>query len=453
MLKLPRWDRATTARSPTEVVRGTLRIHYAWIIVAVSAMMWMITSPMVFATSLLIPYLQDPRGFGWSYFSISIAFAIQWLCLALYSPLVGWLGDRYGVRCTMALGACVFIAAMMLTGSMTQLWHFYLFFGVLLAIPMTIFHIPLVAGVAIWFRTHIGVAMGILQACQGLGTVVATPMVIVLFATWGLQWTFWLPGLVGGALLFLLIRFFHNEPAQLGLRPLGATLDEPIQSLHTGPVAHIRARVFLQQARRTGAFWNLIGIHFWGCVGHNSILVFLPAIAIARGLSSAQAAGVYSTMYAASAITRFAVPIIADRLGSKKAMMVCFSLQTFPLLLLFMAHETWILFLFAVLFGIGVGGEVPVFPVINRQYYGNAPMGTLYGWQNVGNGLGMALGPVLGGFIWTQTGDYTGVLALSFAASLAGVLSILVLPSTSCCLVPTWEAQLPPEARSGAAHG
>jgi MFS family permease len=215
----------------------------------------------------------------------------------------------------------------------------------------------------------------------------------------------------------------------------------------------MRARVFLQQARRTGAFWNLIGIHLWGCVGHNSILVFLPAIAMARGLSPAQAAAAYTTMYAASAITRFAVPVLADRFGSKKAMMVCFSLQTFPLLILFLAHETWVLFLFAVLFGIGVGGEVPVFPVINRQYYGNAPMGTLYGWQNVGNGLGMALGPLLGGFIWTQTGDYTGVLALSFAASLAGVLSILVLPSTSCCLLPSWEAQLPPEARAGAAHG
>ncbi len=54
--------------------------------------------------------------------------------------------------------------------------------------------------------------------------------------------------------------------------------------------------------------------------------------------------------------------------------------------------QLWHFYLFfGLLFGIGVGGEVPTFPVINRQYYGNAPMGTLYGWQNVGNGLGMAL--------------------------------------------------------------
>jgi len=57
---------------------------------------------------------------------------------------------------------------MVLTGSMTRLWHFYLSFGILLAIPLTIYQVPLVAGVAVWFRTNLGVAMGILQAVQGL---------------------------------------------------------------------------------------------------------------------------------------------------------------------------------------------------------------------------------------------------------------------------------------------
>jgi hypothetical protein len=76
-------------------------------------------------------------------------------------------------------------------------------------------------------------------------------------------------------------------------------------------------------------------------------------------------------------------------------------------------------------------------------------MSGLYGWQNIGNGVGMALGPALGGLIWTQTGDYTGILVLSFVASLTGVLSIFGLPNTSCCLLPRWEEQLPLEARSG----
>ena len=225
MLRLPRFTRSMAHQSPNGRASGSQTLHYAWVIVAVASMICMITSPVRFAISMLVPYLQSPQGFGWSYFAISIAFALQWLVTAAISPLVGWLGERYGVRRTLLLGAYLFIVGMMLTGSMTRLWHFYLSFGVLLAVPLTIYQVPLVAGVAVWFRTHLGVAMGILQAVQGLGTVVAIPLVSVLFAHYGLAWTFWGPGLVGGVLLLLLLRLFHNEPAQLGLRPLGAAPD------------------------------------------------------------------------------------------------------------------------------------------------------------------------------------------------------------------------------------
>src|SRR5262245_51733018 len=220
MLRLQRLTPGRTHLYLTGLARDAQRLHYAWVIVAVASMICMITSPVRFAISMLVPYLQSPQGFGWSYFAISIAFALQWLVTALISPLVGWLGDRYGVRRTMLLGAYMFIAGMVLTGSMTRLWHFYLSFGLLLAVPLTIFQVPLVAGVSVWFRTHLGVAMGILQAVQGLGTVIATPLVSLLFAHFGLAWTFWAPGLVGGALVLLLIQLFHNEPAQIGLRPL-----------------------------------------------------------------------------------------------------------------------------------------------------------------------------------------------------------------------------------------
>ena len=129
-------------------------------------------------------------------------------------------------------------------------------------------------------------------------------------------------------------------------------------------------------------------------------------------------------------------------------MAVCFFLQTFPVLMLLIAQDTWVFYLFAIMFGIGLGGEMTAFPIINRQYYGNAPIGTAYGWQMLGAGVGMAIGPLLGGLIWDLTGDYKGAVVLSFALSFIGVASILVLPSTSRLLIPNWEESLPPEARS-----
>ncbi len=168
------------------------------------------------------------------------------------------------------------------------------------------------------------------------------------------------------------------------------------------------------------------------------------------GLSQGMAVGVYIVMTAVSTITRFAVPVVSDRVGSKWAMGVCFTLQTAPVLMLLVAQDAWMFYLFAVLFGIGLGGEMSAFPIINRQYYGDAPSGTTYGWQTLGGGMGMALGPLIGGYLWDVTGAFTMAVWLSFGLSLVGVISIVALPGTSHHLIPRWEESLPPEARSTA---
>jgi MFS family permease len=197
-----------------------------------------------------------------------------------------------------------------------------------------------------------------LASAQGLANVLFAPLMVVLLTNLGWRWAFWGPGIVGGLLLLLLVRFFRNEPAEIGLRPLGADPKAPIQPVQSGPRARIRTTVFLRQARRTFAFWNLIGIHYWGCAGHAIIVVYLADMVRTQGLSLATGALVVSTMFGVSSFTRFAVPILADRAGSKPAMALCFFLQALPIALLFWAYEAWHFYLFAVLFGIGFGGEM-----------------------------------------------------------------------------------------------
>ena len=266
-----------------------------------------------------------------------------------------------------------------------------------------------------------------------------------------MQVTFWIPGFAGGAILLALTNWFYNEPADRGITAWGAPPDEPVRRLQNNALAKIRTDVFLKQVQRTPAFWNLVAIHGLGCAGHNIILVLLVAIAEAAGIVESVAAIVYLTLTVVSTATRFATPVIADRLGSKAVMGVCFSLQVFPIVLLFFAGDTaFIYFIFAVLFGIGLGGEMTAFPIINRQYYGDAPTGTAYGWQMAGAGVGMALGPVAAGFLHDYTGSYTWSLALSLALSVIGVLGITFLPTTRHHQLPHWEASLPPEARTTA---
>ena len=65
------------------------------------------------------------------------------------------------------------VKAYILTGFMTSLWHFYLFFGFILSVSMAIFQVPLTVAVTMWFRKHLGLGMGLLQSSQGIGPLVA----------------------------------------------------------------------------------------------------------------------------------------------------------------------------------------------------------------------------------------------------------------------------------------
>ncbi len=426
-------------------------VHYAWVIVAIAAVMRLLSSSFRSSSSILIPRLVD--SFGWSYGAVGLGFALQWVVSGMLGPPAGWLGDRYGARVTMSIGALLFIAGMVLTGFMTSLWQFYLFFGVILSASMGIFQVPLTASVTVWFRRHLGTGMGLLQSAQGVGPLVAVPIMLLVIAAFGggltgLRAAFWVPGIVGGVAILGLVRLFYNEPGQIGVRPLGASPNEPVRQVQSGDMARIRARVFFKQAQRSLAFWNLIGIHFWGCAGHAIVLVYLVAIAEAEGVSAGLAAGAFVTMSVTSTVTRFAVPVLAEHMGSKGVMAVCFSLQTLPIVLLFFAVEPWQFYLFAVLFGIGFGGEMSAFPIINRQYYGSAPIGTTYGWQMMGAGIGMATGALLGGWLRDLTGDFDATMGLSLALSSVGVLSIVLLPSTRRHQLPNWEQLLPTEAQT-----
>ncbi|MCH8989394.1 MAG: MFS transporter [Chloroflexi bacterium] len=440
---------------PSNLVIAGRPVHYAWVIVAVGAVMRLFSSSFRSSSSILIPRLVD--SFGWSYGAVGLGFSIQWIVSGMFGPTAGWLGDRYGVRWTMRLGAVLFIVGMVLTGFMRELWQFYLFFGVILSAAMGIFQVPLTAAVTLWFRKHLGTGMGLLQSSQGIGPLIAVPVMLLIIHLFGggldgLRAAFWIPGLVGGAVILMMVRFFYNEPAQIGMRPLGAPEDEPITAVQTGAIARVRTKVFLKQAQRTAAFWNLIGIHFWGCAGHAIILVYLVAMAEDEGVGAGVAAGAFVTLSVTSTITRFAVPVVADRMGSKGAMAVCFFLQTAPIALLFFAHDAWQFYLFAVLFGIGFGGEMSAFPIINRQYYGGkAPIGTTYGYQMMGAGVGMATGALIGGQLRDWTGDFDATMALSLVLSLVGVISIIMLPSTKKELLPNWEDQLPEETRTAPA--
>lgn len=414
---------------------STFYWHYAWVIVAIAAIMQMVGASIRMAFGVFIEPLS--QTFQWDQGDITLAYGINSVVSAIASPAAGWIGDRFGARKAMAFGALMFIAGMVLTGVIQELWQFYVAFGVILGTAQAIFLVPLLPGVMRWYRRQLGWGMGILMASWGIGPAIAAPIMGLMIVHLEWQGTFWVTAAGSAAIMAILIYLYKDSPADIGTEPYGTLPGESFKVEIV--IDKVKASTFASHMKKTSAYYNMSSIHFLGCVGHAVILVYLIPIAVREGIDLVAAATILAAMAAVSVPSRFAVPVLAEKVGVRTIMAIFYFLQGITVILLFWTHEHWMFYLFAVVFGIGYGGESGGFPILNRKYYGYAPQGSPYGFQMLGAGLGMALGGWIGGVIFDITNGYGWALVISIVASIAGMVSIMLLEPTDELIIPDWE--------------
>ena len=425
------------------------RPHYSWIILGILAAVQVVGQSIGMAAGIMVAPLNDPDGdFGWSIGIIGAGLATYYLVGAIASPISGWLADRYGAHKTLVAAASLYAISMVLLAFITSVWHLFLVFGVLLAITQSLSMVPLIAAVSRWFRRRHGLGIGILWAAGGVGAAGLAPLIGFLLEYVGWQTTFWVIGVGGSGIILLLAPFFRNRPADLGIKPYGVAHDDTAELGWSKVAEELRIKVFNKHIRSTKEFWNLPLIHGLGCAGHGIILIYSIPIAVEQGISLTSAALILSLINIFSIASRFITPILTERLGGKLAMTAALTLQGLTVLVLFWAQDTWAFYLFAILFGIGFGGEMSAYPVVNRQYFGSGPIGTFYGIEIMGALLGHAVATALAGFVIYVTGSFTPILIMSIGFSFVGVLMILNLAPGSRPLIPDWEDSLPPEAKT-----
>ena len=424
--------------------------HYAWAILGMGTALRVTANFVSQAFAVILVVLL--ANFEWTVTGVILAQVFRSLVSAALSPAAGWVGDRYGVRRSLLVAATLYVSGMLLLSSINHIWQLYLYYSVILGGAQAIFSVNIPTTVAAWFKKRLGVAVGIQQSLGGMGGAITAPALALLISLTSWQVAFWIIPAVGGPIIFALLARFQGEPADRGMQPYGAAEDEPPPK-STGDSASnkLRTRVFLQQVRRTPSFWNLIVIHHLGCLGHSIVMWHVVFYATTLGIGLTAAAWIVFAYTFSSIGSRFATPILADHFGSKGVMALAYTLQGVTVALLFWAQVPWQFYLFGVLFGIGFGGEMSAFLVINRQYYGMGPVRSVFGFQHLGSGTGMGLGGLIGALIYDSFGSYDVAWGVSIVASLAGTLCILFLQSTSRLLIPDWEESLPAEAETAPA--
>ena len=439
------------ASSQPQGLAARLPFHYSWIIIAILATVQIFASSISMAAGIMLPPLTDESGpFGWNESLVTLGIAAYYGFGALYAPVTGWMGDRFGARVMLLAAAILYLISMLLLSRVGEVWQFFLFFGVLLSLTQSLGMVPLMASISGWFRRRLGLGIGILWAAGGIGTAIFAPIAGYLIETLGWQGNFMVIGLIGGGAMLALVPLMRNRPSDIGIEPYGARAGDPLPVRLEKGMERLRIAAFNKNIRRTRPFWNLPLIHGLGCAGHGIILIYVAKYAIDTGVfdSLATAGIILSIISLVSIISRFGTPVLAEIYGTRRMMAVSLAIQgiTVPIIM-FGPAEPWLFYLFAVSFGIGFGGEWTGYLIINRQYFGDGPMGTVYGWQTTGALMGHFIATALAGLIMYTTGSYMAVLGLSMAYSLGGVVVIALLDNNSQVLIPDWENELPDDAR------
>ena len=380
-------------------VAARVPLFYGWVIVAVGALAGAATMGIVQIFSVFLPSLQ--HDLGASRATLSLAFSVNMLVFGVSSILGGALADRLGTRRLAAAGGILFGLGMILAAPSRGVWQLILALGAVAGLGMGALQGPLQYLTARWFDRRKGLALGILLAGAGIGTLVASPLAEALIRWHGWRATFVIIGLIAAAAILITCPLLVENPAAYGLRPDGA----PSAGAEEGATpAH--SPWTNATAMRTPAFWTLLGTWYCCCASHSGPLVHAAAHAMDVGVSAPWAAGMLSAFGASAFASRIGLGVLADRIGGRATLIGALAGQTFLTAALGGLRTPWVLAAWAVLFGLAYGGVFAQYPVILREYFGATRVGAVYGTAMFVNAVGMASGPYLAGLVHDFTGTY-----------------------------------------------
>ena len=376
--------------------------------------------------------------FGWSRGNGAIMFSLSILVYGLLSPVVGGLVDRVKPQVVVAIGVTVLAGCVALCSLATHEWQFYLLYGVLGAVGVAMMGITTLASTVMpWFARRRALAFAILAAGFGV-SLVAAALVQFLITSFGWQRALVYSGVAVMVVVVPLVLAFLRRPSVEHPAPVEPKEAQKPQSSHdagtaTHPVSAWHAQEWtVRRALRTPQFWML-----W--VAGFCQLGLAEKMSIAHQVYFFQDAG-YTPMAAASVYSVFGVVFVcgsltssfSDRLGREKVYLPACALAIAGTLLLFVikdATQPWMAYLFAIVFGFGMGMMPPVlFATVADLFHGKS-YGAIQGMVALGFSAGGAISPWLAGHMHDLAGSYYATLFILLGALVTcGLLVWLAAP-------------------------
>ena len=413
-------------RSNATVVRSTF--FYGWVIVAVSTILLTMQAGIFYSFGVFFkPIAAD---FGWNRALTSGVHSVLMLSHGFSSALMGWLADRFGPVKVMVFCAFAIGVGLILTSQTSALWQFYITYGLLVGMG-TSGGMPITTGTtARWFVKRRGLALGIVSAGVGLGTLIVLPMTERLIAAFTWSGAYFILGLAAWVVMTLSALFLRRDPEGMGYQAYGVS--RPLAEADADDSSEINyaasdSGISLQAAVRTRPLWLLSFAFLLFSFCLQMIMVHLVNYATDLGITPLVAATLLSVVGIGSMLGRLAMGAASDRIGSSNALAICCLVLSISILWLVFTKELWMFYIFAIVFGFAYGGEVPQMAALVGRLFGLRSVAALVGIVLGGTSMGGALGSWVGGRIFDVTGSYQIAFTIAVVVSVAALILVLTL--------------------------
>ncbi len=390
----------------------------AWIIVGFCFLALAVSFSARSSLSLVMTPIE--KELGWSRDTVSNALSLAQIFMAIASPIVGNLVDRFGPRLLLSSGLAIIGGGILLASGATAPWQLNLAYGVIAGVGFGTAATHVVSTIVSYnFVEHRGLAVGIATAGATGGQLVVIPVLgrTIEYVDWRTSYIgIGIVALALAVVVFLLIRSGGTEAvARQKRRAAAEPLSDRLSFLMRSPTFHL-------------LFWSyfICGITTSGVIeGH-----LIPYSEFC-GFTIATSSDAFGILMAFNLGGMILAGWLTDRMNRPLLLGTIYILRALSFIVLLYITDSYPLLLaFAVMFGVFDYSTVPVTASLAASHLGLRVMGLSMGLLTAGHALGAALGAKMGGKLFDLFASYqwTWIVAL-MTALIAGVLSLAIRES------------------------
>ena len=407
------------------------RVHYAWIVAALTFVTLLVVAGIRATPSVLIVPLE--QAFGWSRDKITLAVSIGLFLFGLMGPFAAAAMQRFGIRRTMIVALLLLAAAMIGSSFVTSPLGLILTWGVLAGIGTG--SMAMVLGVTVvnrWFESRRGTVLGLLTASTATGQLIFLPLLAWIVSRDDWRVVVWIVGGVALALIPLVALLLPERPQDLGLMRLGATNDVASTNTQGNPIA--AAFRALRDASRTRTFWVLFITFFICGLSTNGLIgTHLIAFCADNGVPEIQAAGMLAAMGVFDIVGTTFSGWLSDRYDNRILLCAYYGLRGLSLMYLpYSDFSFYGLGIFTMFYGLDWIATVPPTVRLANERFGTQLSPLVYGWIGAGHQAGAAVAAYGAGVLRVQTNRYVeAFLFAGVSCIIAAILILTIKPRTA----------------------